>query len=83
MQTASEDGNMIKINRNKFYVVVLVLLGIGFMFGRGMVQAKSETYNDLAVFGQALDLIERQVDLKQQEAREREEKKQKSKSKFE
>ena len=59
MQTASEDGNMIKINRNKFYVVVLVLLGIGFMFGRGMVQAKSETYNDLAVFGQALDLIER------------------------
>ena len=36
-----------------------------------------------AKVGEALDLIERQVDLKQQEAREREEKKQKSKSKFE
>ncbi len=57
MQNYAEDGDMIKINRKKFLGLALVVLVIGILIGQGLVQAKSETYEDLKLFTQALELV--------------------------
>lgn len=60
MKLYVEEGDMIRINKRKFLIVVLILFVAGFLFGQKMVQAKSETYEDLKIFTQALELVKRQ-----------------------
>ncbi|HEY6010874.1 MAG TPA: S41 family peptidase [Nitrospirota bacterium] len=50
---------MIRINKKKFMIAALVLLLAGIVIGQGMVQAKSDTYEDLKAFTQALELVKR------------------------
>jgi len=50
---------MIKINKKKFLVAALALLLTGVLIGQGLVQAKSDTYDELKAFTQALELIKR------------------------
>jgi carboxyl-terminal processing protease len=59
MQNRLEDDDMIRINKKKFLMAALVLLLIGVVIGQGMVQAKPDTYEDLKVFTQALELVKR------------------------
>jgi carboxyl-terminal processing protease len=62
-----EEGDMLKINKRKFIALGLVLLLVGtFVFlstgiliGQGTAQAKADTYEELRVFTQALELIRR------------------------
>lgn len=53
------EDDMIKINRKKFIMAALVLLLAGVLIGQGMVQAKSDAYDDLKAFAQALELVKR------------------------
>src|SRR3990172_12042779 len=57
MQNYAEDGDMIKINRKKFLGLALVVLLIGILIGQRLVQARSETYEDLKLFTQAIELV--------------------------
>lgn len=57
MQNYAEDGDMIKINRKKFLGLALVVLLVGILIGQRLVQAKSETYEDLRLFTQAIELV--------------------------
>ncbi len=57
MQNNAEDGDMIKINKRKFLGLALIVLVIGILIGQGLVQAKSDTYDDLKLFTQALELV--------------------------
>jgi carboxyl-terminal processing protease len=57
MQNNAEDGDMIKINKRKFLGLALVVLLIGILIGQGLAQAKPETYEDLKLFTQALELV--------------------------
>lgn len=57
MQNYAEDGDMIKINKRKFLGLALMVLLIGILIGQGLAQAKSETYEDLKLFTQALELV--------------------------
>jgi carboxyl-terminal processing protease len=59
MQNHLEDDDMIRINKKKFLMAALMLLLIGIVIGQGMVQAKSDTYEDLKAFTQALELVKR------------------------
>lgn len=59
MQIYMEDGDMIRINKKKFLLMALVLILAGILIGQGMVQAKSDTYDELKAFTQALELIKR------------------------
>lgn len=59
MQIYMEDGDMIRINKKKFLLMALVLILSGILIGQGMVQAKSDTYDELKAFTQALELIKR------------------------
>jgi len=59
MQNTAEDDTMIRINKKKFLVAALILLLTGVLIGQGMVQAKSDSYDDLKAFTQALELIKR------------------------
>jgi carboxyl-terminal processing protease len=59
MQNYLEDEDMIRINKKKFMVAALILLLAGVLIGQGMVQAKSDTYEDLKAFTQALELVKR------------------------
>ncbi len=59
MQNRLEDDDMIRINKKKFLIAALVLLLTGIVIGQGMVQAKSDTYEELKVFTQALELVKR------------------------
>jgi carboxyl-terminal processing protease len=59
MQNHLEDDDMIRINKKKFLMAALILLLIGIVIGQGMVQAKSDTYEDLKAFTQALELVKR------------------------
>src|SRR3990172_4684878 len=57
MQNNAEDGDMIKINKRKFLGLALIALLIGILIGQGLAQAKPETYEDLKLFTQALELV--------------------------
>jgi carboxyl-terminal processing protease len=57
MQNNAEDGDMIKINKRKFLGLAFIVLVIGILIGQGLVQAKSDTYDDLKLFTQALELV--------------------------
>src|SRR3990170_4810379 len=57
MQNNAEDGDMIKINKRKFLGLALIALVIGILIGQGFAQAKPETYEDLKLFTQALELV--------------------------
>jgi carboxyl-terminal processing protease len=67
MKIFTEEGDMIKINRKKFIVMALVLLlsgtfvllTTGILIGQEVVQSKSETYEQLKAFTQALELVKR------------------------
>jgi carboxyl-terminal processing protease len=59
MQIYTEDGDMIRINKKKFLLMALVLILSGILIGQGLVQAKSDTYDELKAFTQALELIKR------------------------
>jgi len=59
MQNHLEEDDMIRINKKKFLMAALMLLLIGIVIGQGMVQAKSDTYEDLKAFTQALELVKR------------------------
>jgi len=59
MQNHLEDDDMIRINKKKFLMAALMLLLTGIVIGQGMVQAKSDTYEDLKAFTQALELVKR------------------------
>ena len=59
MQNRLEEDDMIRINKKKFLMAGLMLLLIGIIIGQGMVQAKSDTYEDLKAFTQALELVKR------------------------
>jgi carboxyl-terminal processing protease len=59
MHNDAEDEDMIKINKKKFLIAALALLLTGVLIGQGLVQAKSDTYDDLKAFTQALELIKR------------------------
>jgi hypothetical protein len=60
MHNDAEDDDMIKINKKKFLVAALALLLTGVLIGQGLVQAKTDTYDELKAFTQALELIKRQ-----------------------
>jgi carboxyl-terminal processing protease len=59
MQNRLEEDDMIRINNKKFLMAGLMLLLIGIIIGQGMVQAKSDPYEDLKAFTQALELVKR------------------------
>ena len=48
---------MIKINKRKFLGLALIVLLTGILIGQGLAQAKPETYEDLKLFTQALELV--------------------------
>src|SRR5512143_385113 len=59
MQNEAEDDEMIRINKRKFLIAALVILLTGMLIGQQMVQAKSDTYEDLRSFTQAMEIIKR------------------------
>jgi len=67
MKIFVEEGDMIKISKKKFIVTVLVLLmagtfvllTTGMLIGQEVAQSKSETYEELKAFTQALELVKR------------------------
>ena len=59
MQNHPEDDDMIRINKRKFLIAVMVILLAGVLIGQQMVQAKPDTYEDLKAFTQAMELIKR------------------------
>ena len=59
MQNEAEDDEMIRINKRKFLIAALVILLTGILIGQQMVQAKSDTYEDLKNFSQAMEIIKR------------------------
>lgn len=67
MKMFVEEGDMIKINRKKFIVTMLVLLltgtfvllTTGILIGQEAVQSRSGTYEELKAFTQALELVRR------------------------
>ncbi len=59
MQNHAEEKDMIRINRKKFLLAAVVTLLAGILIGQGLVQAKQETYEDLKVFTQALEIVKR------------------------
>ncbi len=59
MRNPLEDEGMIRINKKKLFATALVILMVGVLIGQGLVQAKSDTYEDLKAFTQALELVKR------------------------
>jgi hypothetical protein len=59
MKLFTEEGDMIRINKKKFFLAALVVLLAGILIGQGMVMAKSDSYEDLRSFTQALELVKR------------------------
>jgi carboxyl-terminal processing protease len=59
MQNKPEENDMIRINRKKFLIAVLVVLLAGILIGQQMVQAKPDTYEELKSFTQALEIVKR------------------------
>ncbi len=67
MKIFMEEGEMIKINKKKFVAMALVLLlaatfvllTTGILIGQEVAHAKSDTYQDLKAFTQALELVKR------------------------
>src|SRR5512137_2863647 len=65
MKLFTEENEMIKINKKRFLVTLLILLVIGtitlfvtgFVVGHKVAHAKSDTYDDLRAFTRALELI--------------------------
>ena len=67
MKIFVEEGDMIKINRKKFIVTMLVLLlagtfvllTTGILIGQEAAQSRSGTYEELKAFTQAMELVQR------------------------
>src|SRR5512144_1143521 len=59
MQNIPEDDEMIRINKKKFLFTALVILLTGVLIGQQMVQAKSDPYEDLRNFTEALEIVKR------------------------
>jgi carboxyl-terminal processing protease len=59
MRNPLEDEDMMRINKKKLLVTALIILLTGILIGQGMVQAKSDGYEDLKAFTQALELVKR------------------------
>jgi len=59
MRNPLEDNDMVRINKKKLLITALIILLTGILIGQGMVQAKSDSYEDLKAFTQALELIKR------------------------
>ncbi len=67
MKFFMEEGDMIRINKRKFlaaFIVLLlagtlVLLTTGILIGQEVAQSRSDTYEDLKAFAQALELVKR------------------------
>jgi carboxyl-terminal processing protease len=59
MQNKLEDTTMMQINKKKFLLASLIILLTGVMIGQGLVQAKSDAYEELKAFTQALELVRR------------------------
>jgi len=59
MRNSLEEDDMLRINKRKILLAALVLLLTGVLIGQGMVHAKSDTYDELKAFTQALELIKR------------------------
>jgi len=57
MNLYTEEDDMIKINKKNILLAALLLLFTGVLIGQGMVQAKSDTYDELKAFARALELI--------------------------
>jgi carboxyl-terminal processing protease len=65
MKLYTEENEMLKINKKRFLVTLLILLVIGtitlfvtgFVVGHNAAHAKSDTYDDLRAFTRALELI--------------------------
>ena len=65
MEFYTEENEMIKINKKRFLVTLVILLAIGtitlfttgFVVGHQAAHAKSDTYDDLRAFTRALELI--------------------------
>ena len=65
MKLYSEENEMIKINKKRFLVTLVILLAIGtitlfttgFVIGHKAAHAKSDTYDDLRAFTRALEII--------------------------
>jgi len=65
MKLYTEENEMLKINKKRFLVTLLILLVIGtitlfvtgFVVGHKVAHAKSDTYDDLRAFTRALELI--------------------------
>jgi carboxyl-terminal processing protease len=59
MKLFMEEGDMIRINKKKLLLTALGVLLAGILIGQGIVQAKTDTYEDLKAFTQALELVKR------------------------
>jgi carboxyl-terminal processing protease len=67
MKIFVEEGDMIRINRKKFIATALVLLlagtfvllTTGILIGQETAQSRSDTYEELKTFTQALELVQR------------------------
>ncbi len=67
MKIFVEEGDMIKVNRKKFMITALVLLlagtfvllTTGILIGQETAQSRSDTYQELKAFTQALELVKR------------------------
>jgi len=59
MQNKLEDTTMMQINKKKFLLASLIILLVGVLIGQGLVQAKSDAYEELKAFTQALELVRR------------------------
>ncbi len=67
MKLFMEEGEMVRINKRKFIATALVLLlaatfvllTTGILIGQEVARSKSDTYQDLKAFTQALELVKR------------------------
>src|SRR5512141_2193003 len=65
MKFFMEEGDMIRINKKKFVAALvvlllagtIVLLTTGILIGQEVAQSRSDTYEDLKAFAQALELV--------------------------